>query len=554
MPPFTTSRRRLLRWAGATSAVGLAGCAGGSGDGSELVATLGADVSAYDPTQANDTTSRKAFDLVYESLVSVDFEGNVRPTLATAVDQQDDRTWRVSLREGVSFHDGSDLTAADVKATFERYEGTPRESDVFLWYDDATIRDDYTLDVTLSQPYAPFQLSLGGVPIVPEAAATGDLDLSTGPVGTGPYAFDTHEPDRLYRLVRNEDHWYAGDGEVRRTSDSGAGEAGDGVPDSPPIETITFRIIVEQSSQLAALQAGDIDLANNPPADAVADLRQDDAITVSERLAGGFEMLIFPLATPPFSNRDVREGVARLVPRQEIIDAVYGGIGQPAYAPISPLLADYTSESFLQEMGDEHQRYDPERARELLERGFADLDISPPYETTIVTNETGDRVRWSQLVRDELNRTDYFDVSLEQFEWNTYVGRVLAGDSHRSDAMMALGWSGGWDPDTYLRNMFHSEQSTPSCCNAAHYANDEVDRLLDEALTVYDTAERRALYEQAQRRIVADAPVAFVRFGTRIEAFRTESVEGFRTYPLDSGEFTAIYAPWANAYTSTGGG
>jgi peptide/nickel transport system substrate-binding protein len=541
MPPFTTSRRRLLRWVGTASAAGLAGCAGGSSDGTELVATLGADVSTYDPTQANDTTSRKAFGLVYEPLVSVDFEGTVRPTLATSVDQQDDLTWRVSLREGVTFHDGSDLTAADVKATFERYEGTPRESDVFLWYDGATIRDDYTLDVTLSEPYAPFQLSLGGVPIVPEAAATRDLDLSNGPVGTGPYAFDTHEPDRLYRLVRADEHWFEG------------GDADDAVPATPPIETITFRIIVEQASQLAALRGGDIDLANNPPADAVADLRRDDAITVSDHLAGGFEMLVFPLATPPFSNRDVREGVARLVPREEIIESVYGGIGRPAYAPISPLLSDYTSDAFLQAMGDEHMRYDPEQARELLASGFGDLDVSPPYETTIVTNQTGDRVRWAQLVRDELNRTDYFDVSLEQFEWNTYLGRVLAGDSHRSDAMMALGWSGGWDPDTYLRNLFHGEQATPSCCNAAHYANEEVDRLLDEALTTYDTAERRELYEQVQRRIVADAPVAFVRFGTRIEAFRTDAVDGFRTYPLDSGEFTAIYAPWAGTYTTGGG-
>ncbi|AXG09204.1 ABC transporter substrate-binding protein [Haloplanus rubicundus] len=545
MPPVTTSRRQLLRWVGATGAVGLAGCAGGD-DGSELVATLGADVSTYDPTQANDTTSRKAFDLVYEPLVAVDFEGSVHPVLATDLDQRDDRTWRVSLREGVTFHDGSDCTAADVKASFERYAGTPRESDVFLWYDDATIRDDHTLDVTLSRPYAPFQLTLGGVPIVPEAAATDALDLSTGPVGTGPYAFDTHEPDRLYRLVRADDHWFAGG--------SGNGSDADDVPAEPPIETITFRIIVEQASQVAALQGGDIDLANNPPADAVADLRDDDAITVSEHLAGGFEMLVFPLASRPFSNRDVREGVSRLIPREAIIDSVYGGIGRPAYAPISPLLDDYTSESFLAEMGDEYMRYDPERAAELLDAGFAALDISPPYETTIVTNETGDRVRWAQLVRDELNATDFFDVSIEQFEWSTYVGRVLSGDSHRSDAMMALGWSGGWDPDTYLRPLFYSEQATPSCCNAAHYASDEVDRLLDEALTTYDTAERRDRYEQAQRRVVEEAPVGFVRFGTRIEAYRTDAVEGFRTYPLDSGEFTSIYAPTMGAYTTTGGG
>jgi len=541
MPPATTSRRRLLRWVGATGAAGVAGCTGDSGGdgGTELVATLAADVKNYDPTLANDTTSRKAFGLVYEPLLSVDFDGQVRPTLATSADQRDDLTWRLSLREGVAFHDGSDFTASDVVATFERYEGTPRESDVFLWYDGATVVDDHTLDVTLSDPYAPFETSLGGVPIVPEAAESGDLDLSAAPVGTGPYAFDTHEPDRLFRLTRADDHWYDGSGEV---------------PEQPPIETLTFRIIVEGPSQVAALRAGDVDLANNPPADSVADLRDDKAITVSDRLAGGFEMLVFPLASAPFSNREVRKGIARLLPRQEIVDSVYGGIGRPAFAPISPLLDDYTSESFQAEMRDQHQGYDPERARELLDSGFAALDISPPYETTIVTNETPERVRWAQLVRDSLNRTDFFDVSLDQFEWNTYVSRVLAGDSHRSDSMMALGWTGGWDPDTFVRNLFYSGQATPSCCNAAHYANDEVDRLLDEALATYDPAERRALYEDAQRRIVADAPVAFVRFNKRIDAVRSAAVEGFRTYPLDTGEFTAIYAPWADAYTTTGGG
>jgi len=541
MSPGTTSRRRLLRLVGAAGAAGIAGCAGGSGGsgGPELVATLGADVKTYDPTLANDTTSRKVMNLVYEPLLSVDFEGEVRPTLATDVERLDDRTWRLSLREGVSFHDGSDFTAADVVATFERYAGTPRESDVSLWYDDATIVDDHALDVTLRDRYAPLETSLGAVPIVPEAAAAGDLDLSEAPVGTGPYAFETHEPDRLFRLTRADDHWYDGSGEV---------------PATPPIETLTFRIIVEGPSQVAALQAGDVDLANNPPADAVADLRDDDAITVDERLAGGFEMLVFPLASEPFSNREVRRGIARLIPREEILDSVFAGVGRPAYAPISPLLGDYSSESFQSEMREEHQGYDPERARELLASGFDALGISPPHETSIVTNETPERVRWAQLVRDELDATDFFDVSLDQFEWNTYTSRVLAGDSHRSDSMMALGWTGGWDPDTFLRNLFYGGQATPACCNAAHYANDEVDRLLDEALATYDTAERRALYEDAQRRIVADAPVALVRFNKRLDAYRSEQLDGFRTYPLDTGEFTGIYAPWADTYTTMGGG
>ncbi|MFB6108925.1 MAG: ABC transporter substrate-binding protein [Haloplanus sp.] len=538
---FGTSRRRLLGMLGTAGGASLAGCfgdgSGGGDDETELVATLAADVRNYDPTQASDTTSNKVFDLVYEPLLSVDFAGNVRSVLATNVERTDgDRQWRISLREGVTFHDGSDLTAADVKATFERYEGTPRESDVFLWYDDSTVRDDHTLDLTLSERYGPLKVSLGGVPIVPEAAATDELDLSETPVGTGPFAFDSHEPDQLFRLTSAENYWYDGDGDA---------------PATPPVDTLTFRIIVEGSSQVAALRAGDVDLANNPPAGSVADLKSDDEFTVTEHLGGGYEMLVFPLATDPFSNRKVRRGVARLVPREDVVDSVYAGIGRPAHAPISPLLSSYTSESFQREMKSKYTGYDPDRARELLRDGFEAVGTEPPYETAIVTNENPERVRWAQLVRDSLNETEFFDVTVQQFEWNTYVGRVLAGDSNEDDAMMALGWTGGWDPDIYLRNVFYSEQATPSCCNISHYSNPKVDRLLDEGLTTYDESKRREIYREAQRRVVADAPAAFVRYSHRMEAFSSD-VEGFRTYPLDSSEFTALYAPWADTYTAMG--
>jgi peptide/nickel transport system substrate-binding protein len=535
-----TSRRRLLRLVGAAGVAGaasLAGCAGGSGDagggGGELVATLGADVKNYDPTRASDTTSSKAFDLVYEPLVSVDFDGTVRSRLATSLERRDESTWRVSLREGVTFHDGSALTASDVKATFERYEGTPRESDVSIWYDDATVRDDHTLDITLSGPYAPLESSLAGVPIVPEAAATADLDLSTAPVGTGPYTFDEHQPDRFFRIVANDDHWY------------------DGEPSTPPVDAVTFRIIVEQSAQQAALEAGDVDLINDPPTDAVSDLRSRDEVTVTEHEAGGFEMLLFPLASEPFTNRKVRRGITRLVPREEIISTVYAGVGRPAYAPVPPLLSAYSSESFQQEMRSTYAGYDPERASRLLAEGFDELGLDRPYELSILTNENPERVRWTQLVRDRLNGTPFFSASVQQFEWNTYVERALAGDSHRTDALLALGWTGGWDPDDYLRNLFHSEQATPACCNATHYANPTVDRLLDEAVATYDTDERRTLYQEAQRRIVADAPAVFVRFSTRFDA-ASDAVSGFRTYPLDTREFAAIYAPWAGVHTTKG--
>ncbi|WP_423750769.1 ABC transporter substrate-binding protein [Salinirarus marinus] len=531
-------RRDLLRVLGGGTLAGLAGCAGGAGGdgGSELVATLSADVKNYDPTQANDTTSSKAFGLVYETLLTVDFDGTPRPTLATSVERLDELRWRLSIREGVTFHDGSELTAADVKSTFERYEGTPRESLVFLWYDSATIRDDYTLDVTLKEGYAPFRVALSNVPIVPEAAATDELDLSTDPVGTGPYRFAAHEPDSLFRLRKHDDYWFEGDGDV---------------PATPPIDTLTFRIVVGQSEQLAALRGGDVDLINTPPASAAADLRDSEEFTLTSHVAGGYDLLVFPLATEPYTNRKIRRGITRLVPREEILSSVFHGVGQPAYAPISPLLEEYASESFQREMRDQYSGYDPDRATELLAAGFDELGLSTPHEARIIVNQNPQRVKFCQLIAAELNATEFFETSVEQFEWNTYTGKVLTGGSNETDAMMALGWSGGWDPDDYVRNLFYSDQRTPACCNAAHYSNPEVDRLLDEGLATYDVDERERIYRDAQERIVADAPVIFVRFARRMEAYRNDRVSGFETYPLDGEEFAGIYAPSAGVYTET---
>jgi peptide/nickel transport system substrate-binding protein len=524
----------LTATAGGVAALAGCGSVGAPDAGPAFVGTLTSDPVSFDPTAATDTTSQKVNGLVYETLLAADFEGVPRPSLATAVERRDDRTWRVSLRDGVRFHDGSDLTAEDVVATLDRYEGTPRAGDVVPWYDGATVRDDLTLDLSLSRPYAPLEAELTGIPILPAATATDDLDPGTDPVGTGPYAFDTREAGSHVRLSRFDDHWF---------------EGSDSVPEAPPMATVTLRVVGDQSAQLAALRAGDVDLANAPAAADVDSLRDDDAYRVTEATAGGFEFFAFPLSSPPFDNRDVRRGITRLVPREGIVDAVFDGLARPAYAPVSPLAARFTSPEFQTEMRDEYAGYDPDRAADLLERGLAEAGVDPPLTVRVVTNETSTRVKWCQLLVDELDASEYLDASLETFEWATYRDVVLASDSHESGNLMALGYSGGWDPNGYLRDLFAGERATPGCCNMAHYDDEDVNELLREGLRTYDVEERRRIYRECQRRIVADAPAAFVTFGKRLDAHRTDRIEGFETYPLDGGEYEALYAPASGVYT-----
>ncbi|WP_265110425.1 ABC transporter substrate-binding protein [Halosolutus halophilus] len=297
------------------------------GDG-ELKASVGADAANFDPVQQNDTTSSQVTGLIFEGLVDVDYSGQPQPLLAESWEQQDDTTYTFSLREGVQFHNGEELTAEHVKASMERYKGTPREADVYDWLgEDGEIRvvDDYELEIELAEPYAPFLLNVGNALIVPfeaieeEYGGEGAVDLQEEAIGTGPYMHEEYQPDELYRISRNDDYW------------------GQELMDSAPEpDTIQFRIIVESSVRQSALEAGDVHVVSPPPA-SFQELDDNDEIVAKSTTTGGFDMLIPPVQHKPFTNAKVRRAVSLLIPRQQIIDTVYNGIGVPAYGPISPV-------------------------------------------------------------------------------------------------------------------------------------------------------------------------------------------------------------------------
>lgn len=560
---FGLSRRNLVKSLGIAGVAGLAGCMGGDGtetedgtparpggtttpadpdnaqQGGELIASFGADVAQFDPASATDTTSVKAFGLTYETLLTVGFDGSINNALAHTFEQVDEEenVWRAELREGVTFHNGTELTAEDVQVSFERYEGTPNAADVYNWYESSEIIDDYTIEFTLQGPYAPLQFDISAVGIVPAEVETGDLDLSEDPVGTGPYQFVEHQPDELFRIERYDDYWFEGD---------------DNVPATAPIDTVTYRIIIEQSAQQAALEGGDIHLANAPPASSLSDFAENEDYTVNRRLAGGFDLMYFPLEVEPFGNAKVRRGISRLVPRENIVESVYEGIGVPAYMAISQISSVFGTEEWNElndRLGEEYLGYDQEEANSLLEEGFNEAGIEAPFETTIITNQNPQRVQWVQLIAESLNSTDYFEVSVDQYEWNTYVGKISGEASASTNEIIAVGWSGGWDPNAYVNDLVDSERMTPNGFNMGHYESEEADQLLAEGQQTYDLDERSEIYTELVELLAEDAPMTYIRFGEETDVYDNSVVNGFRTYPINGGEFKGVYTPADGAFT-----
>ncbi|THE64412.1 ABC transporter substrate-binding protein [Salinadaptatus halalkaliphilus] len=292
-------------------------------DGGELVGDAVAVVSNTDPINMHDTTSNMATGLLYEGLLAVDFDGTPQPQLAADWTQLEETTYRFDLREDVNFHNGETLTAEHVRFSLDRYEGTPRENDVFEWYDHTEIVDETTLEIHLTEPYGPFETSVG-LPIVPLAADEDDgVDLSATPVGTGPYEFADRSDGEYWDLERFDDHWFDGD---------------DDVPAEAPIETVRMRIIDEPASRQAALETGEIDLATGVPTESVGGFVDDDSFAVERTVAGQFDFLIYPRYLEPFDRTEVRRGIDRLLPRTRILEDVYDGYGSVAYTTVPPLL------------------------------------------------------------------------------------------------------------------------------------------------------------------------------------------------------------------------
>lgn len=551
----TTDRRTVLKMAAAGGLATSAGCLefteDGGGDlpdledqsdpdldwnvddvqmGGEFIGTIGANINAFDPPSISDTTSAKTTDLVYEGLTVMDYDLEVVPCLASDWEQVDDLTYEFSLREGVQFHNGDELTAEDVQVSLERFEESARHADVYDWYESSEIVDDYTIRLTLWRQFAPFLSNLAGIPITPAAAVDGDVDLSTNPVGTGPYVFEEYREDDLFRVSRNEDYWF---------------EETDQLPGVAPIETVTLRIITEQSAQISALRGGDVDMINNIDPEDIASLQNDDQFTVTQTFSPGYDMLIYPMQVGPFQNEKIRRGITRLIPRESITqDVVFHGHAQPAAHPISPALTDqYYDEEFTEEMRDEYVGQNEDRAMELLEEGFEEAGVEQPYQVEIISNENPVRVQWAQVIQNRLNETDYFDVSLEEIEWATYVDLVLGEGSQEREQLVALGWSGGSDPNYQVNLLFNSEYHTPGCCNVNHYANQEVDQLIAQGVETTDPDERSDIYLDLSEVLCRDSPMAFLWYNFATDAIRSERITNWRTAPIDSWETRAIYTP-----------
>lgn len=467
--------------------------ADGGGSGGILIAGQSAEPDRFDPHLTTAGVSFQVLENVYDTLVQPADDLTMEPALATDWTVSDDGlTWTFNLREGVTFHNGRELTADDVVYSLERIQNPDTGSGASFRLanvESITATDPLTVEIVVSQPTPNLLVLLGGykgMAIVAEENVE-DGSIDTAPIGTGPFVFDTYTPGEGVTLVKNDAYWQDG---------------------LPLLDGVEFKVIPDPTVLLTNLQTGEVDWIDSVPASDLADLQSGGEFEVGTAPAGDYHYFALNQAREPFDDVRVRQAIAMAIDRDEITEAATFGAGTPNQTAIP-------EGNFWYHEYAPYEAGDIEGAQALLdEAGVSDLEIE-----FLVTSDFPETVTQAQVIAAELEPLG-ITVSINDVDFSTWLDLESQGEF---DAFM-LSWIGNIDPDEF----YYAQHHTDGGFNFQGYSNPELDELLDAARTEVDEDARKELYDQAAEIVVDDASYIYLYNPLAVDAWSPD-VSGYIT-------------------------
>jgi peptide/nickel transport system substrate-binding protein len=479
----------MMRWCVLAAAL-LAGCAQGRPEGNAIVVALANSPATLDPRVGADEASQKAHQLLYNSLVWIGSDLRIVPDLAESLEQPDSLTYIARLRRGVLFHNGRELTSADVVYTFRSFldPNFRGRSGAYRVVASVDSIDDYTVRFTLKEPFASFPINLV-MGIV--QAGSGDANARR-PIGTGPYKLARFVPDDRVELAAFPQYFRG----------------------APKNSGVVLKVVPDDTMRGLELRKGTVDLIVNDLApDIVWQLREEGRLKVETSPGSDYAYLGMNLRHAVLSNAMVRRAIGFAIDRDAIVKYLRRGLARTAVGIVPPM-----SWAFERNVFD--FRHDPGEARRLLDSaGYADPDGDGPQPRFTLTLKTSTsevyRVQ-AAAIQHDLARVG-IRVDVRSSELQTLLGDVIRGNFQ----LYTLQFVGVTDPDM-LRRVYHSRQAPPAGLNRVFYDNAEVDRLIEAAAGATTDEQRRAFYTQAQRLIAEDVPYISLWYKTNVAVFQPD--------------------------------
>ena len=487
-----------------------------------LIAALNADIQTADvqKTSKDYEVPFNIFDRLVDVEVDADGNSKIVPSLAESWDISDDGLeYTFHLRQGVKFHNGNDFTAEDVAYTFHRMltvEGGVntefidqiKGADELLAGETDTLEgvevvDDYTIKVTLKEPFAGFLASISspGVSIYDSEAteAAGDqfgMDPAVT-VGTGPFEFSSWSFNNQLVLTRNEDYWKGASG----------------------LPGVVIKIIPDTETQSMMFESGELDILDLDYAADSADRFTEtypDQIVQGPRV--GIVYFTMNFNKEPFQDVRVRKAVQMSIDRQAILDALYGGRGQVEQGIFPHGLIGFNPDQ-------EEIKYDPEAAKALLaEAGYADgFDMEIAADSSASDTMT----MALEIVSDQLAEVG-IRAEIKNYDESTWLETRKSGEL---GSFMST-WSADYnDPDNFIYTFFGNEEKTR--IRSINYPDTEVMERVAKARTIVNEDERLAEYKALEEKLIHE-DAAWVPMFSRLHLFAvSKRVQGFA--PLWSG-------------------
>jgi peptide/nickel transport system substrate-binding protein len=504
--PTSPSRRTIVTGIGSLALLpGIGSAAAGAAP-----ETLRAGITGYsvintlDPGKASLIPEYYVIWSVYNGLLTFDDKMKIIPDLAMSYRTTDEGALEFKLRSGVKFHDGSDLTAEDVKFSLERILdpkfASPNRSKV-AEVDRIDIIDPLTLRIFTKRPFAPLLTFLTntrtGTQIVPKAAVLrmGDEAFGRKPIGTGAYKVTS---------------WEAGQGLVLEAHDAYFGGA-------PKIKTINVPLISEESSGVTALLGGQLDLTSTAPFADIPQLSSNKAIKVEKQPGLNTRFISLNLRKAPFDDIHFRRAVSMAFQREAMVNAVLFGEGVVSHGVIPPTLGDYFSPGPR-----EVTTFNPGRAKDELAKSKYAGNVPA---VAVVTWGAGWWKRIAEIFVAQVNGTLGTKFTVEVTDPNAAYARQKSGDFVAS----VWGWLGMVDPDEYLNDIFHSK----GWRNFGGYTNAEADKLIMAGAGELEPQKRGAIYREAENLVMEEAPV-IPCFCSNIHNLTSAHLSGFVQKPYSN--------------------
>lgn len=480
---------------------------GGVKRGGTIVLAMEGPVRTLDPHKVVGHESYPATFHLFSALTRIGSDMGAEPELAKSWESSKDAmTWTFHLHKNATFHDGSPVTAEDVKFSLERVldpKECPRGYTTIGPIEEVIAQDKYTVVIKLSKPYLDLPIDLGGI-YCRVVKRDNIADINENPIGSGPFKFQSWEAGGPVTLVRNENYFLMGE---------------DGEP-IPYVDKFRIVPIEDMNSQLSALRAGDIDVMSTLPYDIIDTADQEPNITIDES-ASGYHSIHLNLnpsfyknefERTVFNDKRIRQAFAYIMDRKAALAFAIGGYGVLGSDQPIPSYHAYANPSLVPR----------EQNIELAKKLLSEAGIKPGTHFTLYTTAGRPGLKELAVAYKEMAKKADIVIDVEIVE----AGRYFADMEYKAPFYVD-----NWGARQTINGNLKQFYITGGSNNCSNYSNPELDRILIDAESATTFEKRKALYWKAME-IISDEAVSIIPYYKgKFIAFRS-NVGGVIAHPM----------------------